>query len=131
MQAMKAPKCVGQNGMRKGRQGDHRQLPAPELPQPRRGRHHALQARIGLPDLVVERQGGHGGPQAAVYALEQRKADALLHACQFAADRGLRGAQELGGPRNAARDHHRPEHFNMPMRQHAAPHIRNEWIFNI
>ncbi|KAG1243995.1 hypothetical protein G6F57_021642 [Rhizopus arrhizus] len=128
---MKAPERVGQDRMRERRQGDHRQLAAPEGAQAGSGGRHALQPCVGLPDLVVECQRRHGGPQTPVHALEQRKTDAALHARQFAADRGLRRTKQLGRPRDAAGDHHRPEHFDMPMGQHGPPHIKNEWIFEI
>ena len=55
-------------------------------------------ARLAALDLVAQCQRTQRGTQAATHAVEQVQLQQLLQPRQFAADRGLRGVQQLGRP---------------------------------
>ena len=101
--------------MRKRGQRDDGKLAALEFAQAGRRRRDPFEPDIRALDFVEQRQRGHGRTQPAVHAFEQRKADALLHAREFAAHRGLRGEEHLGRFGDAACRHQRAEDFDMSM----------------
>ncbi|MNR02212.1 hypothetical protein D3C85_1180540 [compost metagenome] len=103
----------GQKGLRIRRQADDLYMPQRVILDGRGGAHDVVQAGIRTLHLRMQFHGFLCRAQRAALAVEEPQSQRAFKRLQFAADGGLRRAQQDRRAGHAARGHHGVEYLNM------------------